>query len=93
MEREADQGEIKKAFLLLARKYHPDVNKSKDAPKRFSDINEAYETLKDPNTRKTYDSTGMSSNEQQNYKDQGGQTDASFTGFNPFGWAFGGTKA
>jgi molecular chaperone DnaJ len=43
----ATQEEIKKAFLILAKKFHPDVNQLKDASKKFSDINEAYETLGD----------------------------------------------
>lgn len=43
----ATQEEIKKAFLILAKKFHPDVNQLKDASKKFADINEAYETLGD----------------------------------------------
>ena len=43
----ASEKEIKRAFLLKAKQYHPDVNKSSDAPKKFSQINEAYETLGD----------------------------------------------
>ena len=38
----ADEKEIKSAFRRLARKYHPDVNKSPDASSKFKDINEAY---------------------------------------------------
>ena len=41
----ASEKEVKKAFLMKAKQYHPDVNKSADAPKKFSQINEAYETL------------------------------------------------
>ena len=47
VEDDATQQEIKRAYLMLARKYHPDVNKQKDAEKKFSEINEAYETLGD----------------------------------------------
>ena len=71
----------------MAKKYHPDVNKASDAVKTFSEINEAYETLSDEKKRKISDSTGMSSNEQQQHRSQGG------FGFNPFGFAFGGSKA
>ena len=43
----ASEKEIKKAFLMKAKQFHPDVNKSTEAPKKFSQINEAYETLGD----------------------------------------------
>ena len=59
----ASQSEIKHAFLKLAKKYHPDVNKTKEAKNKFSEINEAYETLNDEGRRNTYDATGWSSNE------------------------------
>jgi len=84
----ASQPEIKRAFLTLAKKYHPDVNKQPDAVKTFSEINEAYETLSNESKRSIYDATGMSSNEQQSHEQTGGGF-----GFNPFGFAFGGTKA
>ena len=41
----ASEKEIKRAFLLKAKQYHPDVNKAVDAPTKFAKINEAYETL------------------------------------------------
>ena len=41
------QEEIKKAYFNLAKKYHPDVNKSPEAKERFGHINNAYETLGD----------------------------------------------
>ena len=50
----------------MAKKYHPDLNPSKDASKKFAEINEAYETLGDENKRKLYDMTGLSANEQDN---------------------------
>jgi DnaJ-class molecular chaperone len=59
----ASDKEIKRAFLLKAKKYHPDVNKSADAPKMFASINEAYETLGNSQKRRVYDATGMSSND------------------------------
>jgi len=43
--RDASEKEIKMAFLQLAKKYHPDVNKEAKAEQVFADINEAYETL------------------------------------------------
>ena len=56
--READSVEIKKAYRSLARKYHPDVSKEKNAESKFKDVNEAYETLSDPEKRKKYDTLG-----------------------------------
>ena len=59
----ADKNEIKKAYFQLAKKYHPDVNPSKEARDTFNKINEAYETLSDESKRQLYDQTGMSANE------------------------------
>lgn len=50
----------------MAKKYHPDVNKTKDAKKRYLEITEAYETLSDPKKRRIYDAYGMNANEQDN---------------------------
>ncbi len=56
VDRKADQKEIKKAYRKLARKCHPDVNQNDSAAARkFSDLNEAYEVLSDPEKRKKYD--------------------------------------
>jgi molecular chaperone DnaJ len=52
----ADQKEIKKAFRRLARQFHPDNNPGDDAAEsRFKEINEAYDTVGDEDTRKEYD--------------------------------------
>lgn len=56
--RGASQEEIRKAYRKLARTYHPDVNKSKEAEERFKRIGEAYEVLGDPQKRKRYDALG-----------------------------------
>jgi curved DNA-binding protein len=56
--RNADQDEIKRAYRKLARKYHPDVSKEKNAELRFKELGEAYEVLKDKNKRATYDQLG-----------------------------------
>lgn len=47
--------EIQKAFRLLARKYHPDINSSPSAESRFKEILEAYEVLSDPAKRRQFD--------------------------------------
>jgi len=56
--RQASAEEIRKAYRRLARQYHPDVNKSKDAESRFKEINEAYEVLSDDEKRAAYDRFG-----------------------------------
>ncbi len=56
--RDADTAAIKSAYRKLARKYHPDVNKTKEAEEKFKDINEAYEVLSDKAKRQRYDSLG-----------------------------------
>ncbi len=56
--KDAGQDDIQKAYRKLARKLHPDVNKSPEAEARFKEINEAYEVLKDPEKRAKYDRFG-----------------------------------
>lgn len=62
--RNATDKEIKTAYRRLARKYHPDISKEKDAEERFKEIGEAYEVLKDPKKRKIYDQHGSDRQEQ-----------------------------
>jgi curved DNA-binding protein len=56
--RSASADEIKKAYRRLARKYHPDVSKEKNAEEKFKQVQEAYEVLKDPEKRAAYDQLG-----------------------------------
>ena len=56
--RSATKEEISKAYRKLARQYHPDVNKAKDAEEKFKLISEANEVLKDPKKREMYDRLG-----------------------------------
>ena len=56
--RGAPAEEIKRAYRKLARKYHPDVSKEKNAEAKFKDLQEAYEVLKDPEKRASYDQLG-----------------------------------
>ncbi|MCJ7600071.1 MAG: DnaJ domain-containing protein [Desulfobulbaceae bacterium] len=88
VERDAGQDEIKRAYRKLARKFHPDVNKAADAEKRFKEIGEAYEVLKDPEKRAAYDRIGTGLKEGQEFRPPpdwntgfefsgGGYTDAS----------------
>lgn len=70
----SDDKEIKSAFRKLAKQYHPDINKDKDAPEKFKEVQEAYEVLSDPQKRKMYDQYGHAA------FDQNGN--AGFGGFN-----------
>jgi DnaJ-class molecular chaperone len=56
--RSATPEQIKSAYRRLARKYHPDVNKSKGAAEKFKEATAAYEVLSEPEKRKMYDQFG-----------------------------------
>lgn len=58
VERTASDEDIKKAYRKLARKYHPDVSKEKNAEEKFKDVAEAYQTLSDKDKRAAYDQLG-----------------------------------
>lgn len=81
VKRDASEAEIKSAYRKLARKYHPDVNKTKEAESKFKDINEAYEVLSDKAKRQRYDSLGS------NW--QGGQSYTPPPGFEQFNFGGG----
>jgi Ca-activated chloride channel family protein len=51
----ATDEEIRQAYRVLARRYHPDTSRDADAAERFQEIQEAYETLSDPAQRQKYD--------------------------------------
>lgn len=81
VKRDATDAEIKSAYRKLARKFHPDVNKTKEAESKFKDINEAYEVLGDKQKRQRYDSLVA------NW--QGGQSYTPPPGFENFGFGGG----
>lgn len=58
VDRSASEDEVKKAYRKLARKYHPDVSKEKNAEERFKEVAEAYQTLSDKDKRAAYDQLG-----------------------------------
>ena len=59
--RNATQDQIKKAYRDLARKHHPDMNQGdKESEEKFKEIQHAYETLSDPEKKKSYDMFGTS---------------------------------
>ncbi len=97
VKREATEAEIKSAYRKLARKYHPDVNKTKEAEQKFKEINEAYEVLGDKEKRQRYDSLGANwqggadftpppgyENFSFNFNNAGGQGFSSFEGLGGF---------
>lgn len=59
VKRDATAADIKKSFRKLARKYHPDVSKEKDADARMKEINEANAVLSDAEKRAAYDRLGQ----------------------------------
>ncbi len=68
VERSASQDEIKKRYRKLARECHPDTcANDPHSEKRFKEINEAYEVLKDPDKRSRYDALGSSWQQGQNF--------------------------
>ena len=56
--RDATDDEIRKTYRQLARKYHPDLNKERDAEEHFKRLGEAYEVLSDSKKRAAYDKYG-----------------------------------
>lgn len=73
----ATDAEIKSAFRKLAKKYHPDVNKTPEAEAKFKEIGEAYAVLSDETKRKQYDQFGHAAF-------QGGGDGQGFGGFGGF---------
>lgn len=59
VEKNADDAAIKKAYRVLAKKYHPDMNPGDtEAEKKFKEASEAYAVLSDPEKRRQYDQFG-----------------------------------
>ena len=59
VDKNADDAAIKKAYRVLAKKYHPDMNPGdKDAEAKFKEASEAYAVLSDPEKRRQYDQFG-----------------------------------
>ena len=59
VDRNADDAALKKAYRVLAKKYHPDMNPGdKEAEKKFKEASEAYAVLSDAEKRRQYDQFG-----------------------------------
>jgi len=102
--RGADADEVKRAYRKLARKYHPDVSKEKNAEDKFKEVQEAYEVLRDAEKRAAYDQLGRDFRNgqqfrpppdwSQRYGHSGGQRFADANGFSDFfSSLFGGSGA
>ncbi len=79
--KDATEDEIKSAFRKKAKEFHPDINKSPDAPEKFKEAQEAYACLSDKENRAKYDQFGHAAFE-NSYGNAGG---GSYQGGNPFG--------
>ena len=88
--------DIKRAHRKLARKYHPDVSREKDAEARFKAVAEAYDVLKDPEKRAAYDNAALNQHAGQEFQpppgwaqQRGGPSAANGSGFEDFSGSFG----
>lgn len=87
----ATDDEIKKAYRLLAKKYHPDLCKEPDAEEKFKEVQEAYDVLSDSQKRSQYDQFGFSGPEQGGFGGFGGFGSSGFQDFSDiFSSFFGG---
>lgn len=83
LSKSATQDEIKSAYRKLAKQYHPDMNKSPDAPAKFKEVQEAYEVLSDENKKAQYDQFGFAAFDNNG---AGGFNQGGFSGgFSDFG--------
>jgi curved DNA-binding protein len=84
VKRNVSVAELKQAYRKMARKYHPDVSKEKDAEAKFKQTKEAYEVLKDPEKRKLYDQYGANWQQVQQGAPPPGYTGADSGEFSDF---------
>jgi curved DNA-binding protein len=92
--RGADADEVKRAYRKLARKFHPDVSKEKNAEEKFKEVQEAYEVLRDSDKRAAYDQLGRDFRNGQQFRpppdwsqrfgSSGGQRFSDLNGFSDF---------
>jgi curved DNA-binding protein len=92
--RGADADEVKRAYRKLARKFHPDVSKEKNAEEKFKEVQEAYEVLRAADKRAAYDQLGRDFRNGQQFRpppdwsqrfgSSGGQRFSDLNGFSDF---------
>ena len=86
VDRSANAAELKSAYRKLAKKYHPDVNPGNaEAEQKFKDVSEAYDVLKDDQSRAAYDQFGHAAFEQGGPGGMGGGPGGMGGGFSGFG--------
>ena len=81
--KDASQDEVSKAYRKKAKQYHPDISEEENAEEKFKEVQEAYETLNDPEKRDSYDRFGHQ-DPNQGFGGFGG----GFEGFGGFGDIF-----
>jgi curved DNA-binding protein len=92
--RGADADEVKRAYRKMARKFHPDVSKERNAEEKFKEVQEAYEVLRDADKRAAYDQLGRDFRNGQQFRPPpdwsqrfgqgGGQRFSDINGFSDF---------
>jgi curved DNA-binding protein len=92
--RGVDADEVKRAYRKMARKFHPDVSKEKNAEEKFKEVQEAYEVLRDADKRAAYDQLGRDFRNGQQFRpppdwsqrfgNGGGQRFSDLNGFSDF---------
>ena len=97
VDKNATPDDIKRAHRKLARKYHPDVSKEKNAETQFKAVAEAYDVLKDPEKRAAYDEAALNQHAGQEFRPPPGwaqrqgrpsQDASGDDGFDEFGGSF-----
>lgn len=85
VKKDATKDEIRSAYRKLSKKWHPDINHSPEAKEKFTEINEAYETLSDPQKRHQYDNPspfgtdGMGGSGMHGFRDANGNMHFTWT--------------
>lgn len=95
VDKNATPEDIKRAHRKMARKYHPDVSKEKNAEAQFKAVAEAYDVLKDPEKRAAYDEAALNQHAGQEFRPppgwaqrQGRPEPGHNGGFDDFGGSF-----
>ena len=81
----SSEAEIKAAYRKLARKHHPDIDKSAGAAEKFKEVSEAYQVLSDPQKKQTYDQFGHAA-----FDRSAGFGGAGTGGYRSYSWSSGG---